>query len=357
MRRAKWTDDVIHFGRPVAVVRAHSDDIVSGLGALTGPAAVEIFDVTLIGVSERTGVKLLFTLALVAAVLAVRALLMIGIRRLPGRRDDSRRFWSRQGVQVAVAVVLALGIVSIWVTPGADLTTGVGLVTAGLAFALSQVITALAAYFVILRGDIFTVGDRITVGGVRGDVIQLGFLKTTILEMGQPPAVQAADPAVWVHSRQPTGRLVTVSNGTIFSEPVFNYSRDFPYLWEEIALPISYGADRAAAEAVLLAAAAGHSVRSASLAPDVRMRLGDRYGVGAEALEPAVYARITDNWLELSVRFLVPDRGAREIKDRISRDILEGFEAAGLEVASATYDIVSMPALRIERAGPAPGPR
>lgn len=116
-------------------------------------------------------------------------------------------------------------------TPETDLSTGVGLVTAGLAFALQQVVLSLAAYFVILRGDTFGIGDRITLGGVRGDVVKLGFLKTTIMEMGQPPAVEGADPAIWVHSRQYTGRLVTVTNGAIFNEPVYNYTRDFPFLW------------------------------------------------------------------------------------------------------------------------------
>ena len=65
-------------------------------------------------------------------------------------------------------------------------------------------------------------------GGVRGDVMRLGFIQTTIMEMGQPPSVQAADPAMWVKSRQFTGRIVTVSNSRIFNEPVFNYTRDFP---------------------------------------------------------------------------------------------------------------------------------
>ena len=120
---------------------------------------------------------------------------------------------------MAAVGLLALGLISIWVNPGSDLTTGIGLISAGLAFALQQLITAFAAYFVILRGDTFNVGDRITLGGVRGDVIRLGLIKATIMEMGQPPSVASADPAVWVNSRQYTGRLVTVSNGKIFEEP------------------------------------------------------------------------------------------------------------------------------------------
>ena len=312
--------------------------------------AVRIFGVTLVGVSSTTGVKLLFTLGLVLVVLLLRRLALMVMRAaLGGDVGDPRRFWARQALQVVVAVVLVLGIVSIWITPGTDLTTGVGLVSAGLAFALQQVITSLAAYFVILRGDTFSVGDRITLGGVRGDVVRLGFLKTTIMEMGQPPAVESADPAVWVHSRQYTGRLVTVTNGAIFSDPVFNYSRDFPYIWEEIVLPISYTDDREEAERVLLAAAHAHAVVDDPEAEASLGRMRAQYAMADAELAPAVYWRITDNWLELSLRFLVHARGVRGVKDKMNRDILAGLDAGGIGIASATYDVVGLPDLRVLR--------
>ena len=68
------------------------------------------------------------------------------------------------GGGVGTAIGRWLGLLSIWTTPNTDITTGVGLISAGLAFALQQVILSLAAYFVILRGDTFGVGDRITLG-------------------------------------------------------------------------------------------------------------------------------------------------------------------------------------------------
>lgn len=156
-------------------------------------------------------------------------------------------------------------LLSIWFDDPTRLATALGLVSAGLVFALQKVITAIAGYFVILRGSNFTVGDRITMGGVRGDVVALSFIQTTIMEMGQPPAVQAAQPPVWVHSRQYTGRVVTVSNARIFDEPVYNYTRDFPYLWEEITIPISYTDDRHRAEEILLAAARRHTVEISAM--------------------------------------------------------------------------------------------
>ena len=314
---------------------------------------IQIFDVTLVGVSAVTGLKLLFTLGLVLVVMALRGLALAVTRYLLGGEvADPHRFWARQGVQVVAAVVLVLGVISIWITPGTDVSTGIGLISAGLAFALQQVVLSLAAYFVILRGDTFGIGDRITLGGVRGDVVRLGFLKTTIMEMGQPPAVSGVDPAVWVNSRQYTGRLVTVTNGAIFSEPVYNYSRDFPYLWEEIALPVGYDADRARAEQILLGAARAHAVVDDPAAEQALATMRSRYALADASLDPAVYWRITDNWLELSVRFLVPHRGVREIKDRISRDIMAQLDSAGIGIASATYDIVGLPPVRL--ADPAP---
>ena len=315
--------------------------------------AVKIFGVTLVGVSKTTGVKLLFSLILIAVVLLLRGLILLLARRaLGGKVADQRRFWTRQGIQVLVAIVLVLGVVSIWVTPTTNIATGLGLISAGLAFALQQVILSLAAYFVILRGDTFGVGDRIILGGVRGDVVRLGFLKTTIMEMGQPPAVAGTDPAVWVNARQYTGRLVTVTNGVIFTDPVYNYTREFPYVWEEIVLPISYTDDRNKAEQILLAAAREHGVVDDSTSRRALESMQARYAVSEVSLAPAVYWRITDNWLELSLRFLVPQRGVREIKDRMNRDILTALDAAGIGIASATFDIVGLPSISV--AGSAP---
>lgn len=322
--------------------------LMSTAAAAAAPGdPVTVLGVTLVGVSATTGVKVLFTIALFLIVLALRRLVLSVLQRLLGGEvADPRRFWARQGLQLIAAVILTIGVISIWVTPDTDISTGIGLISAGLAFALQQVIVSLAAFFVILRGDTFSIGDRITLGGVRGDVVKLGFLRTTIMEMGQPPSVAAADPAVWVHSRQYTGRLVTVTNGAIFTDPVYNYSRDFPYLWEEIILPVSYQAPRDVVESILLTAATSHAIVDDPAARTALTRMRSRYAMADASLEPAVFWRLTDNWLELTLRFLVPVRGVRDIKDRMSRDILNGLDNAGISIASATVDIVGLPELR-----------
>ncbi len=306
---------------------------------------------TLVGVNAENGRKLLLTLLLIAVVTATgvvsRGLLHVFIHDAHSRV----KFWIRQAISLVGAMLVLLGLLSIWFDDPTRLATALGLVTAGLAFALQRVITAFAGYFVILRGDTFNVGDRISMGGVRGDVIALGFIKTTIMEMGQPPAVQSADPAIWVRSRQYTGRVVTVTNDKIFDEPVFNFSHRFPFIWEEMTLPVAFTGDRKRAEEILLDCAHRHTMSIAELSRADLDDLEQRFDIKPSEIAPRVYVRITDNWVELSLRFIVKDHGVREVKDAMSRDILDEFDKAGIGIASATYEIVGLPEVRLMNNG------
>jgi small-conductance mechanosensitive channel len=326
---------------------------------LVGPnGALRIFGIELVGVNAENGKKLLFSLVFLVLLFAISGALGWALKKAVRGRDSLRvTFWSRQAVHLATAVILLVGLVSIWFNDPTRLTTALGLVTAGVAFALQRVITAFAGYFVILRGNTFNVGDRIVMGGVRGDVIALGFMQTTVMEMGQPAPVQNADPAMWVRGRQYTGRIVTITNDKIFDEPVYNYSRDFPFLWEEIAIPVPYDADGRRAERILLDAAQEHTLKVNELGEEAIKELERRYFVRRSDLGPKVYYRLTDNWLEMSLRFLTRDSGIREMKDAMSRKIIADFRAAGIGIASGTYDIVGLPPVHVVVDNPKPGAR
>jgi small-conductance mechanosensitive channel len=298
-------------------------------------------------VTAENGTKLLITLTFVVVILLAARIARRLVAWAIAGRNVRVEFWTRQAIALAAAIILVVGVVSIWFDDPARLTTALGLVTAGLAFALQKLVSAVAGYFVILRGKTFTVGDRIRMGGVRGDVIALRFTQTTIMEMGQPPAAQSDEPAMWVKSRQYTGRVVTVSNAAIFDQPVYNYTRDFPYIWEELTVPIPYDADRARAERILLDAAMRRTVEIGKLSEAALREMERRYFTRPANLEPRVYWRLTDNWLELTVRFLVPEHGIREIKDAMARKTLPAFEAAKLEIASTSIEIVGIPPVRL----------
>ena len=313
----------------------------------TGPThQLEIFGIRLLGLNAQNAHKLLFTLAFFL-ILYLFSQALRALAHAIGGTKQKTAFWTRQGISLVTFIIGLLGFVSIWFDNPARLATGIGLLGAGLAFALQKVVTSLAGYFVILRGKTFNVGDRITMGGVRGDVIALNFIQTVIMEMGQPPSVQSDKPGMWVQSRQYTGRIVTVSNARIFDEPVYNYTRNFPYIWEEMHLPISYKDDRRTAEQILLQAAEAYTVKISDLAEPALETLTQRFFIQPVDAKPRVYYRLTDNWVELTVRFLCRDHDIRGLKDKMSRDILDGLDRAGIGIASGPYEIVGMPPIKV----------
>jgi small-conductance mechanosensitive channel len=304
---------------------------------------LKIFGVTLIGATTHTLHKLVLTVAFIAIAWLIAWALRQVLKLFIGSRSGTRfQFWAKQGVSLIVAAIVILGVMSIWFDSPARLASVVGLIGAGVAFALQRVITAVAGYFVILRGKTFNVGDRIMMGGVRGDVIGLTFMQTRIMEMGQSPRETEGDPDSWVHSRQFTGRIVTVTNDKVFDCPVYNYTHEFAYIWDEMSIPVHHHQDFAKAERIILEAANKHARTEESLGKAEVKRLDQRFGIDVGAVRPRVYWRITENWLEMTVRFLGPDHGIRGIKDQMTRDIMAGFDEAKIMIAAVRQEGVTM---------------
>lgn len=155
-----------------------------------------------------------------------------------------------------------------------------------------------------------------------------------------------------MQARQYTGRIVRVTNAVIFDKPVYNYTREFPYIWEEMRIPVPYNADRKRAEQIVMDAAHKHTVKIAELSEEALRALEERYVLKRTELEPQMFWRLTDNWVEMTVRFIVPDTGIRAIKSAMSRDILDGFDQAGISIASGTYEVVGMPPLKVQMVSP-----
>jgi small-conductance mechanosensitive channel len=229
-----------------------------------------------------------------------------------------------------VVAFIALGIA--WRPFAGQLGLLLGLVAAGLVVALQDPIGALAGWFGIFSGGIFRVGDRVQLGGVDGDVIDISPLRTKLMEIGSD-----VGSAGWVRGRQYTGRIVTVSNKASFTAPVYNYSGVFEFIWEELMFPISFRDDWRAAERIV-----ADEIQRASTEEGAReaiLEMSRHFPMPGQELESHVYIRATDNFLELAGRFLVPVRTSRTVKDAVTRRILERLEEAGIGVASTTQDV------------------
>ena len=295
----------------------------------------------------RDNQSVLGRLATTAVVVAVAAALAWPLARLATRGVDDAyaRYHLRKAVRVGVVVLTLIALAIVWRPFAGRLGIVVGLTAAGLAFAMQEVVGAIAGWFNIMLGRIYRVGDRVRVGGVEGDVIDVTPLRTKLLEIG------SASGDSWVKGRQYTGRIVTVSNKATFTDAVFNYSGAFEYIWEELMLPVRHDADRDEAERIMHEEAVRISnTAEAQRAIDAMAR---RYPMPRTELEPRVYLRATDNWTEVAARFVVPVRGARAAKDELTRRITARFREAGIDLASETIDatVRSAPEERSPRPG------
>lgn len=250
-----------------------------------------------------------------------------------GRIDDPyTRYHARKAIRYATFFVALVVVAIVWRAFAGRAGIVLGLAAAGLAFAMQEVVGAIAGWFNIVSGRIFRVGDRIRIAGVQGDVIDITPLRTKLLEIGS-----ANDDETWVQGRQFTGRVVSVSNKATFTEPVYNYSAAFEYIWEELTLPISHRSEWELAERILREEVA--EVSRSQAAREAIEAMARRYPLPRTELEPRVYVRATDNWMELSARFVVPVRTARSVKDELTRRAMRRLDEAGIELASATQEV------------------
>lgn len=221
-----------------------------------------------------------------------------------------------------------------------------GVAGAGIAFALQEVIASLAGWVAISFGNFYNTGDRVQLGGIKGDVIDIGMLRTTMMEIGQ-----------WVNADLYNGRIVKIANSFVFKEPVFNYSGDFPFLWDEITVPVKYGSDyrlaRELFQRVLLEATDDYTRQ----AKTSWTNLIQQYRVEPTELDPRVSLIANDNWMEFTLRYVVDYKKRRITKDLLFTRLLEEIDRTEgrVALASATFHLVEAPEITVKLVEPTQG--
>jgi small-conductance mechanosensitive channel len=269
------------------------------------------------------------------AIVIVATAVLLGLAgRFAGwwLEDPYARFHARKLTRYAIFVIAIVALAVVWRSLAGNVGVILGFAAAGIAFAMQEVIGAVAGWFNITSGRIFRIGDRIELAGVRGDVIDITLLRTKMLEIGA-----AEDDRSWVKGRQHTGRIVAVSNKSTFTSPVYNFSAIFEFIWEELTIPIHYRSDWHAAEEIIKEEAERASASEGARAAITAMER--RYPIPHAEVVPRVFVRATDNWMELSARFVVPVREARTAKDAMMRRIRERLDSAGIEIGTETEEV------------------
>ena len=281
--------------------------------------------------------KLLLSLVVVVATLIIYRTIRNAIKR---RVKDATRLQSmRVAVRNVLAVVSFVIILLIWLPTGNNLTTALGILGAGLAIASQELIGSLAAGVNIWVGNIYRVGDRVRIGEVVGDVMDISLARTTVMEVGE-----------WVKADQYTGRVVNVANRMVWTNPVYNFTQHWGYLWDEITLPISYESDWQRAAELMLEHGQTYTAELQADAEAKLSRLIDRYPLKDTKVEPTLYLAMTDNWIEMTLRFVVDAQERRRVKDEMHRDLLQHIQTEeNITVASTTIEIVGFPRLEVDQ--------
>ena len=209
---------------------------------------------------------------------------------------------------------------------------------AGVAFALQEVIASVAGRIVIIMTSLYQIGDRIQIGERQGDVIHIGFMRTSLMEIGN-----------WVKADQYSGRIIHITNAAVLKENVINYSGSFPFVWDEIVVPVRYCNDQHRARSILLAVTEKIVNQYETTAGKKWQDVKTRYLVDTPDFSPAVTLIANDNWMEFTVRYIVPHKNRRTIKDKLFMSIVEAFEKTNGEVqfASMTVEITGFPKLNV----------
>lgn len=253
-------------------------------------------------------------------------------------KDNENRYKANKfGVFVGYVLSIIL-LTIIFSSKLANLTVASGVAGAGIAFALQEVIASFAGWLPIMFGDFYNTGDRVQLGGIKRDVMDIGVLRTTIMETGQ-----------WVDGDLYNGRIVLIANSYVFKEPVFNYSGEFPFLWDEIKIPVQYGSNYELAKSIILEAGIAVAGELSVQSKEKWKTLQSKYRLEDAQTEPMLSLIANDNWAEYTLRYVVGYKKRRLTKTELFTKILTDIETTKGEVkmASATFHLVEAPDFNI----------
>ena len=257
--------------------------------------------------------NLIFSIAvLVGLWLLRRWVLYLGKKR--GEDARLRYLWRKTTDYIYYfSILMTLGL--IWLDDLTNLVTYLGLLSAGVAIALSDPITNIAGWVFIFLRSPFKVGDRIQIGEHAGDVIDARLFQFTLLEIGN-----------WVDADQSTGRMIHIPNRKVFSDPLANYSKGFQFIWNEIPVLITFESNWRKAKTILITIITTHEH---GFRQDVEEQLeaaAQDFLIYTPTTTPIVYTSVKDSGVLLTIRYLCKPHERRSSSEVIWEEILDTFE-------------------------------
>jgi small-conductance mechanosensitive channel len=260
------------------------------------------------------------------------------IRRLLKKNlsDNAFKYRAQKGIEIIGYVIIILITISYFSGGIKDFGLAIGLLTAGITITLQELILSIAGSFYIFFVKVYKPGDRIEINGIKGDVIDIDSIYTTMMEIGE-----------WISSDNYSGRIVKLSNAFVFKGPVNNYSQDFPFVWDEFNLPIRYGSDLELAKSIVISVAQKHLTSYVQDSIAEWKGVVEKYYIEDAQVDPTLAITLTDNWIQLNLRYIVDYKKRRYTKHLLNEEIGLLFQQTKgkVKLASATFEIVKIPTI------------
>ena len=285
----------------------------------------------LLGMNAATQGRVLISVLVIIILFVLRRALLAVIGR---RVEDpaSRYRWAKSSAYTASLIGLAV-VIQIWFVALRSLSTFLGLLSAGLAIALRDLVADFAGWLFILFRRPFDLGDRIQIGAHAGDVIDRRIFQFSIMEIGN-----------WVGADQSTGRVIHIPNQRVFLEPLANYSAGFPYLWNELKVLVTLESDWKKAKTLFAQITKEITKDVVEEAQGPRKEEDQRFLIHYRTLTPTVYTSVEESGVLLTVRYLCRPRERRGTSEALWEEILQAVSRTeGIELAYPTQRLVIDP--------------
>ncbi len=232
------------------------------------------------------------------------------------RVDETKyRYFYSKVLTYLIVFITTFFISIVWLKKLQSISTIIGIFSAGLAIIFKDFFLSILGWIFIILRKPFELGDRIQVGDIKGDVVDIRIFMFTLIEVGN-----------WVDSDQSTGRLVHIPNYYVYTKPLYNYYQGLKYIWNEINVVITFESNWEKAKQILT------EILNTKLPPiDDKIRkyirkTTARFMIHFNILDPKVYTSVVDNGVKFSLRYLCDPKQRRGTSEILWEEILKRFD-------------------------------
>lgn len=245
---------------------------------------------------------------LVIAILIVKLINRVLFKKIA---DTNKFYMTQKRIYYIVSILYILTVLFAWLEVAGSFTTYIGLLSAGIAIALKDIFSNMAAWLFIILKKPFAVGDRILIHGQRGDVIDVRIFQFSLIELNEPE-----------EGEQSTGRIVDIPNHFVFLYPVVNYVKGFQYIWNEIKVEITFESNWQKAKKELEKIVDRHALHFTEQAERQIKQAARKYMIYYSKFTPIVYTDVRASGVLLTLRYLCNPKARRKTVNDIWQDVL-----------------------------------